>query len=60
MWRRRDTWRDLHTARRRQNATFGAEEKPEPKPQPAVDVEEPPKDGGWPERDTLFFDDVDD
>lgn len=43
----RQPWRNLQTARRRQWADF--------KDQHVVEEEEKP-DNGWPDRDTLFFD----
>ena len=50
---RREPWRNLHTARRRQWTDF--------KDQHEVVIEEEEKlDGGWPDRDTLFFDELED
>lgn len=51
---RRERWRDLQTARRRQWTNFNEEGRP------VVEIEEPDGNGGWPERDTLFFDELED
>ena len=49
---RREPWRNLQTARRRQWANF--------KDEVVVEEEDQKPDGGWPDRDTLFFDELED
>ncbi len=50
---RREPWRSLHTARRRQWAEFQDQQE-------VVVEDEEKSDGGWPDRDTLFFDELED